>query len=98
MSEHSMSAMLLLEDDGKQSPLYYVSKVLLDAETQYSQLEKLALALITVARKLRPYFQSYPITVLTSFPLKNILHKPELSERLTKWAVKLSEHHINYQP
>ena len=30
--------------------------------------------------------------------MKNILHKPELSEWLTKWAVELSEHHIDYQP
>ena len=66
-------------------------------ETRYNQLEKLALALITAARKLIPYFQCHPVTVLTSFPLKNILHKPELSGRLTKWAVELSEHHIDYQ-
>ena len=26
------------------------------------------------------------------------MHKPELSGRLTKWAVELSEHHIDYQP
>ncbi|KAL5580705.1 hypothetical protein UlMin_013147 [Ulmus minor] len=93
-----MSTVLIREEEGKQSPVYYVSKALLDAETQYSQLEKLALALIIAARKLRPYFQCHPITVLTSFPLKNILHKLELSGRLTKWAVELSEHHIDYQP
>ena len=72
--KHSVSAVLVHEDEGKQSPIYYVSKALLDAETRYNQLEKLALALIIAARKLRPYFQSHPITVLTSFPLKNILH------------------------
>ncbi|KAL5552647.1 hypothetical protein UlMin_040048 [Ulmus minor] len=98
VSEHSVSIVLVREDDRKQSPIYYVSKALLNAESQYSQLEKLALALVTATRKLRSYFQSHPITVLTSFPLKNILHKPELSGWLTKWAVELSEHHINYQP
>ena len=98
ISEHSVSSILVRKDEGKQSPIYYVSKALLNAETWYSQLEKLALALITAALKLRPYFQCHPITVLTSFPLKNILHKHKLSGRLTKWAVKLSEHHINYQP
>ena len=56
VSEHSLSAVLVCEDEGKQSPIYYVSKSLLDAETRYSQLEKLALALVTAARKLRPYF------------------------------------------
>ena len=96
--EHAMSVVLVRVDEGKQLPVYYVGKALLDAESQYNQLEKLALALITAARKLRPYFQNHLIMVLTSFPLKNILQKPELSGRLTKWVVELSEHHIDYQP
>ncbi|KAL5574856.1 hypothetical protein UlMin_016555 [Ulmus minor] len=67
-------------------------------ETRYSQLEKLALALVSAARKLRPYFQCHPIVVVTTYPLKGILQKPELSGRLTKWAVELSEYDISYQP
>ena len=53
---------------------------------------------MVTARKLRPYFQCHSIKVLTTYPLKNILHKPELSGRLTKWAVELSEYDINYHP
>ena len=79
VSEHSVSVVLVREDEGKQSPVYYVGKALLDAETRYNQLEKLALALIIAARKLRPFFQSHLIIVLMSFPLKNILHKLEIS-------------------
>ena len=75
-----------------------MSKSLLDAETRYSQLDKLALALVTVARKLWPYFQCHPIVVITTFPLKGILHKLELFGWLTKWAVDLSEHDISFQP
>ena len=82
--EHVISAVLIHEEEKKQSSVHYVSKALLDAETQYSQLEKLVLALKHIAWKLRPYFQSHPITVLTTVPLKNILHKLELSKRLTK--------------
>ena len=69
-----------------------MSKSLLNAETLYTQLEKLALALITTARKLQPYFQSYPIIMLTTYLLKNILHKPKLFNWLTKWVVKLGEY------
>ena len=61
-------------------------------------MEKLVLALIISARKLRPYFQGHPITVYTTYPIRSILHKPELSGRLTKWAVELGEHDITYQP
>ena len=90
--------MLVREEEAKQFPVYYVSKSLLDVETRYTQLENLALALVTAARKLRPYFQCHPIAVLTTYPLKSILHKPELSGRLTKWTVELSEYDITFQP
>ena len=75
-----------------------MSKSLLDAETHYTQLETLALTLVTAARKLWPYLKCHPITVLTTYPLKSILHKPELSDRLTKWTVKLSEYDITFKP
>ena len=65
--------------EGKQHPVYYVSKTLVDAETRYTQLEKLALALVIAARKLRPYFQAHEVTVVSSFPLRAILHKPDIS-------------------
>nr|XP_016471265.1 PREDICTED: uncharacterized protein LOC107793429 [Nicotiana tabacum] len=63
----------------------------LRAETRYPHLEKLALALVVTARKLRPYLQCHPIVVVTTFPLWNILHIPELLGRLAKWAVEMSE-------
>ena len=52
VSEGTVSAVLVREEQGKQFPVYYVSKSLLDAETHYTQLEKLALALVTATRKL----------------------------------------------
>ncbi|KAK0593716.1 hypothetical protein LWI29_011306 [Acer saccharum] len=58
----------------------------------------MALALITAARKLRPYFQAHKIGVYTNCPLKLILQKPEVSGRLTKWAIELSEFDVEYLP
>ena len=37
--------------------------------------QKLLAALLTASRKLRHYFQGHPITVVTSFPLEQILWK-----------------------
>ncbi|XP_077219760.1 uncharacterized protein LOC143853950 [Tasmannia lanceolata] len=51
-------------------PIYYVSKVLHDAETRYQRVEKLAYALAMAARKLRPYFQARTVKVLTDQPLR----------------------------
>ncbi|KAM6578296.1 hypothetical protein CsatB_030133 [Cannabis sativa] len=52
-------------------------------------MEKLAFALITSSRKLRPYFQAHSIEVLTNYPLRQVLAKPEASGRLLKWAMEL---------
>ncbi|XP_077246068.1 uncharacterized protein LOC143885918 [Tasmannia lanceolata] len=50
------------------------------------------------ARKLRPYFQAYTIKVLTDQPLRQVLHRPDTSGKLVKWAVELSEFDIQYLP
>ena len=61
-------------------------------------MEKLILALVTAARKLRPYFQAHTIEVLTEYPMKQVLHKPETLGRLMEWAIELSEFDIRYKP
>ena len=61
-------------------------------------MEKLVLALVTTARRLRPYFQAHTIEIQIEHPMKQILHKPETSGRLVKWAIELSEFDIRYKP
>ncbi|KAG7552744.1 Retrotransposon gag domain [Arabidopsis thaliana x Arabidopsis arenosa] len=97
VSKHAVSGVLVREDRGEQKPIYYISKSMTDPETRYTMMEKLALAIVTSARKLRPYFQSHPIKVLTNQPLRTILHSPNQSGRLAKWAVELSEYDIEYK-
>ena len=93
-----MSSVLLREEDKQQRPIYYTSKVLLDAETRYLPLEKLALALVCASRKLSHYFQSHTIVVVTEHPLKSLLRKADFSGRLSRWAVELGQYDIQYQP
>ncbi|RVW75345.1 hypothetical protein CK203_052928 [Vitis vinifera] len=61
-------------------------------------MELTALALRSAAQKLRPYFQAHPVIVLTDQPLRNILHKPDLTGRMLQWAIELSEFGIEFQP
>ena len=61
-------------------------------------MEKLVLALVTTAKRLRPYFQAHIIKISTKHPMKQILHKPETSGRLVKWVIEMSEFDIRYKP
>ena len=82
----------------KLRPVFFVSKSSTDAETRYTHLERAALALRTTAQKLRPHFQAHPIVVLTNLPLRGTIHKPDLSGRMARWAMELSEYDIQYKP
>ncbi|XP_074377973.1 uncharacterized protein LOC141719490 [Apium graveolens] len=98
VSEYSISAVLVREEDGQPSPVYYVSKRLHDAETRYTSMEKLVYTLILTSRKLRPYFQAHRIEVRTTYPQRQVLHKPKSSGRMLKWAVELGQFDLEYMP
>ncbi|GKF32165.1 reverse transcriptase domain-containing protein [Tanacetum coccineum] len=78
----AVSAMLLTERDGRQIPIHYVSQSLQEAETNYASIEKLALALVHAARRLRMYFQAHPIKVITNSPIGQVLNNSRASRRL----------------
>ena len=84
--------------DAKLKPVFFVSKSLTEAETRYSHLEQAALALRTAAQNLLPYFQAHPVMVLTDLPLRSTIHKPDMSRRMARWAMELSEYGIQYKP
>ncbi|KAM2809023.1 hypothetical protein PS2_043825 [Malus domestica] len=93
-----VSSILIRNDGNVERLVYYTSKALQDAETRYSNIEKLALALVMSARKLCPYFQAYSIIVLTNHPLRQKLQSLDTSGRMIKWAIALGELDISYQP
>ena len=68
VSQAAVSAALVWEDRHSQRPIYFVSRAFRGAEERYPLMEKLALALMTAARKLKPYFQAVtPNTHLLGF-------------------------------
>ncbi|KAL2253359.1 UNVERIFIED_CONTAM: Retrovirus-related Pol polyprotein from transposon opus [Sesamum indicum] len=79
VSEHAVSSVLVREEGGQQNPIYYVSKMLQGAELRYTEMEKLALALVVTARKLRPYFQSHKWTV--EFGQHDIEYRPRTAQK-----------------
>jgi hypothetical protein len=55
-------------------------------------------AILIVKRKLRHYFESHPVTVMTSFPLSEVVYNQDTIGRFTKWTLKLMGHGISYAP
>jgi hypothetical protein len=53
--------------------VYFISEVLSDTKIRYPQIQKLLYAVILTRRKWRHYFESHPVTVVSSFPLGEII-------------------------
>jgi len=87
----AVSSVLVREDVGIQQPVYYSNQTLYDTKKRYIKEGKVALALVSAFRKLKPYFQDHQVTVLIDQPLREILHKLELFMSLVKWAIELGE-------
>ncbi|KAK3019490.1 hypothetical protein RJ639_004889 [Escallonia herrerae] len=84
--------------EGLKLKLVNLFKVLHDVETRYLRIDKMAFALITSGRWLRPYFQSHIIIILTDQSLGKVLQSPEASRRLINWSVELGEFDIKFKP
>lgn len=69
---------------------------MIEPETRYPTLEKMALAVVNSARKRLPLFLIDTIKVLTNQPLRTMMSSHQ-SDHLAKWAVVLSEQYIIYK-
>ena len=98
VSPTAVSSALIREEEKQQLLVYYTSRALRGAEERYPPMEKLAFALVTAARKLRPYFQAHTIVLLTNHPLRKAINKPDATGRLIQWSIELSEFDIDYRP
>jgi ribonuclease HI len=81
-----------------QRPVYFISEVLSETKIRYPQIQKLLYAVILTRRKLRHYFESHPVTLVSSFPLGEIIQCREASGRIAKWAVELMGETLSFAP
>jgi len=89
VTERAISSVVVQEQDQIQKPIYFVSKALQGAETRYQALEKAALAVVFSARRLRHYFHSFTVVVMTNLPIQKVLQKLDVAGRMVRWAVEL---------
>ncbi|GJV94622.1 reverse transcriptase domain-containing protein [Tanacetum coccineum] len=76
-AKEAISAVLMTERDGKQIPIYFVNRALRDPEINYTPMEKLVLALVSASKRLKRYFQTHTVIVITDQPIKQMLSNPE---------------------
>jgi ribonuclease HI len=81
-----------------QRPVYFISEVLSETKICYPQIQKLLYTVILTRRKLQHYFKSHPVTVVSSFPLGEIIQCREASGRIAKWVVELMGETLSFAP
>lgn len=92
----AVSAVLVIERENIQRPVYYVSEVLHGPKERYPQVQKLLYALLMSSRKLRHYFQAHKLAVPSEFSLGAILQNRETAGRMAKWSVELGAFNIHF--
>jgi ribonuclease HI len=101
---HAVSTAIVVErkEDGHaypvQRPVYFINEVLSESKAHYQLVQKLLYAVLITTRKLRHYFQEYSISVVTDYPLSDILRNQDATGRISKWAVELGTLNIDFKP
>jgi hypothetical protein len=72
--------------------------VLSETKARYSQIQKLLYAVMLTRRKIRHYFEAHLVTVVSLFPLGEIIRNPDAAGRIAKWSVELMGETLAYAP
>jgi hypothetical protein len=54
--------------------------------------------MLMVTKKLQHYFTIHEVTIITSFPLGEVVHSRDATGRISKWALELMGYDIKYIP
>ena len=79
-----------------QWPVYYISEVLSESKAKYPYVQKLLWALLITSCKLRHYFDEHKVTVVSDFPLGDVLYNQDATGRISKWLVELGALNIEF--
>ncbi|GFV13157.1 transposon Tf2-9 polyprotein [Trichonephila clavipes] len=79
-------------------PIAFASRTLNKAERNYTVTERECLAVIRALNKFKTYFGSLSVKVITDHAaLTKLTNRKNLSSRMNRWALKLSEFYIEWE-
>jgi hypothetical protein len=76
--------------------VYYISEVLHEAKIRYLEVHKLLYIVLIASRKLCHYFKADRVSVVSSYPLRAVLHNPNATGNIAKWAAELAEFELDF--
>ena len=89
----SISLIHLVQVQGIERVIQYVSKKLTPSQRKWAVIEKEAWAVVYSLKKLRPYLYGAEFTILTDHkPLKALFLSEVNNTRIQRWAVLIAEH------
>ena len=101
---HTINVALVVEREEEghtlkvQRSVYFISKVVSDSKTHYPRVQKLLYAVLVAKHKLRHYFDSHLMVVVSSSGLWDVINNRESTDRIAKWGLELMGLDITYAP
>jgi hypothetical protein len=98
-SDYTIVMVLVQEDDSHdEHVIYYLSQSLMNTETEYLHVEKLALAVVQTVQRFRHYILSRKTMVISNYnPIQHILTRQLLGEKYSKWIIILQEFDLEFE-
>ena len=94
-SDYAIGAILGQREDKKAFVIYYASKTLDSAQSNYTTMEKEFLAIVFSLEKFRSYIVGSPVTIFTDHAaLKYLLSKQDTKPHLTRWILPCQEFNL----